>query len=103
MIRHGEAGCDAMGVSMAAICEHYKTKTTKSRKKGAGLFGNSATETIEVSWCSHRLSPVSKNLAFNVNRGGKKLKCEGDVTRCPIAEVRVQKWPGPIRLFGQRK
>jgi hypothetical protein len=68
-------------------CQFYNVEVKRIRcNDEISNDGQAApSKKIDMPWCSHKYSPVSKTIATNSLGGGNLLTCEGSLDNCAIS------------------
>jgi hypothetical protein len=67
------------------MCPFYRTaKVSAVERRRAARDGETVPPPMEVSWCAHLYSPVTKYTATVIAGGWQKLLCAGDLTKCQV-------------------
>ena len=68
-------------------CLYYKSgrKAIRSKEVRPGRE-QQLLQIHDLSWCTHKHSPVTKDEATRAIGGGKLLPCTGGLEKCPLSE-----------------
>ena len=67
-----------------SACPHFKTENKILRSNEIGIGSMASTQVLTIYWCNHPSSPLTEFQAKHTIGAGGLLKCEGDLTKCPI-------------------
>lgn len=67
-------------------CSYFKTWGREIPRRTSSSSGKASPLVIKVSYCSHKRSPVTLEMAQRELGDGANLKCAGFVRRCPLPE-----------------
>ncbi len=65
-------------------CEYYEIETITIQRRPIGRTYR--PKSGKAPWCSHQGSQVTQDMAMGPG-GGNKLKCGGDLDKCPIRHL----------------
>jgi len=66
-------------------CPFFNIETRKPNKVEILVNRYPGAETVDLPWCSHKHSPATLGEVTNTPDGATKLKCGGDLDKCPLS------------------